>query len=116
MAQAIIPYDGLPQPHGARMYSAGDIVAPSNYQQGGYNLTYQAFGMPSRIEAVNYSPRTQSGNYYALPFYPAVSGNAETRAVGFGYVTTKWYAANGTEVANNTNLSAEIGQFQVWGS
>jgi hypothetical protein len=116
-----IPYDGY-QAAGAdaiRIQWRGDHFGPGipdgNYQAGGYNMNASAFGM-QRIEEAAVSYRTQSGNYYAAVFYPASSGNNEIRAVPPSYVTLKWFnAANSVEVANNTNLSAEVTYLRVVG-
>ena len=111
-----VPFDGYPGPgvSAIRLEWAGDHFGPGvsqgNYQAGGYNLNASALGM-SRIESLSFSARAQSGNYYALPFYPANSNINENRAVPPSSVTVKWYtAANGVEVANNTNLSTEVSQ------
>jgi len=116
MAQQNIPYDGYPAP-GARAVKlewAGDHWGSNNYQQGGYNENAPYFGM-GRIELAGVSALAQSGNYYAKVIYPALSGNAEQRAPTFPYITIKWYFANNTEVANNTNLSAEVVQLAITG-
>ena len=110
MAQSI-PYAGYPA-SGARAVKiewSGDHVGANNYQAGGYNLTAISLGM-SRIETASFSSRSNSSNYFALAFYSAnSSANNETSAVPQNSVTVKWYtAANSVEVANNTNLSAEI--------
>lgn len=108
-----IPYDGYPAPGGITVKNdwKGDHFGPGpsqgNYQQGGYNLNAAALGM-SRIEHAIPAQQSQSGNYFAKVFYPAISGNNEVRAIPPGYVVIKWYiAANSAEVANDTNLSAE---------
>ena len=112
----LYPYDGYPAP-GARAVKiewAGDVVGTANYQAGGYNLNASALGM-SRLEIAGCSAIAQSNNYYARVQYPATSANNEARATGFSYVKLQWFAANGTEVANNTNLSAEIVQLSAVG-
>jgi hypothetical protein len=116
MANQNIPYDGYPAPGGraVKIEWAGDHFGPANYQQGGYNENASYLGM-SRIETAGFSALAQSGNFYAKAIYPAISGNNETRAPTFPYITVKWYAANNTEVANNTNLSAEVSQLSVTG-
>lgn len=118
MAQSI-PYDGYPQPVGAKREWFGDHLGPGtnagNYQAGGYNMTASGLGVSS-LEFVSFSPLSQSGNYFARANYPVVSGNAESRAPGFAYVIVKWYtAANSVEVANNTNLNAECVQLSARG-
>lgn len=114
MAQSI-PYDGYPADgaRATRIEWAGDHVGPGptqgNYQGGGYSLTASSLGM-SRIESASFSARSSSGNYFAQVTYGAnTSANNEARAVPPASVTVKWYvASNSAEVANNTNLSAEI--------
>lgn len=114
--QGGIPYDGYPAPGAlaVKIPWKGDYVGPANYQQGGYNMNATAFGM-SRFEDASFGPLTQSQNYYAKAYYPAASSNSETRAIPPSYMIVKWYFANGTEVANNSNLSAEISYFGAIG-
>jgi hypothetical protein len=115
MAQGFIPYDGYPQPFGAKIAAAGDLFGSNNYQVGGYNFYPASAGM-SRFEHAHSSSLTQSGNYYFRVIYPNISGNNELRAPTFPYVVLKWYyAANNNEVANNTSLAAEVGQFDSIG-
>ena len=109
-----VPYDGYPAA-GARSIRydwAGDHFGPGptqgNYQQGGYNLNATALGL-NRIEEIRFAFRSQTQNYYAVAMYPANASNiAEGRAIPAPSVTVLWYAANGTEVANNTNLNGEV--------
>ena len=117
MARQSIPFDGFPAPAAAaiKIDWRGDHFGPANYQIGGYNLNASSLGM-SRVEIVGVSARSQTGNYFALAFYPANSGNNETQAIPPTYVTLKWYtAANSVEVANNTNLNAEVVQLSAIG-
>lgn len=109
ISQAGIAYDGYPAPgaEAIKIPWRGDYIGPANYQANGYNMNATAFGM-ARFEAVQFDFLTQSQNYYARAIRPAASSNNQTRAIPPSYVTVKWYAANGTEVANNSNLSAEI--------
>jgi|HubBroStandDraft_5_1064220.scaffolds.fasta_scaffold04977_6 hypothetical protein len=89
----------------------GPGVGAGNYQQNGYVITPQSLGM-SRIEWVEFSAFSQSGNYYARAIYPATSNKSEsTPAPGFNSVTVEWfYAANNVQVANNTTLDGECVQ------
>ena len=121
MAGQNIPYDGYPAPAGrtVKIDWSGDHWGPGNtqgnYNTGGYNLNATALGMV-RFESVGVSSQSQSGNYFAKVFYPAVSGNNELRAPTYGYVTVKWYyAANNNEVAANTNLNGEVVQLTAIG-
>jgi hypothetical protein len=85
----------------------GDHFGPQNYQANGYSLTAFALGM-SGFEWVEFTASSNSGNYLVSGILPGGAGNTEFRAVTYPYVTVQWfYAANGNQVANNTNLSAE---------
>lgn len=87
----------------------GDHFGPQNYQAGGYNLTSFALGLPGGLEWVNFTAGSNSGNYLISGVYPGGAGQNEFRGVTYPYITMQWfYAANGSEVANNTNLSAEV--------
>lgn len=120
MAGQNIPYAGYPGPGvtAIRNEWAGDHFGPGvtqgNYQANGYNMSAQSFGM-SRIETVGASAWAQSNNFYVVVRYPASSANTETSAVGFNSVNIRWYAANNNEVANNTNLNAEVVQLRAYG-
>src|SRR5271156_6602423 len=103
-ANAVIPYDGYPQPAGAKLECAGDLFGTANYQAGGYNINCQPFGF-TRFEHFAGSG-TQSNNYTTRVHFPAnTSVGGELRATGNANFTIVWYAANGTEVANNSNLA-----------
>jgi hypothetical protein len=87
----------------------GDYFGNNNYQQGG-DKTYASDWGLSGIEHFGVqSGRSASGTYSVVVYPPANSSNAnESVASTYNNVTLKWlYAANGVEVANNTNLSAE---------
>ena len=104
-------YDGYPAPgaRATRIDWAGDEFGPANYQQGGYNLNANAYGFYGAIEEVRFAFRSQSQNYFAAAFYPAnASAPGELRAIPAPAVTVKWFHANGTEVGNNNNISAEV--------
>lgn len=111
-----IAYAGYPAPGALSVKNifAGDFFGTNNYQAGGYNLNASALGL-SRIEFAQFSRLTQSANYYAVANYPASSGNNEQRATGFSRVVVTWFAANGTEVSNNSDLSAECAQLFAFG-
>lgn len=118
----LVAYQGYPAAGAVAVKNewAGDHFGPGaaqgNYQQGGYNITPAQLGM-SRIEFVNTSYVSQSGNYFARVVYPAnISGNGEQFAPGFNSVTIKWfYQNNNAEVANNTNLFGEVVQMLAIG-
>lgn len=118
-----IPYDGYPAPgaDATRNQWKGWIRGPGpsegNYQAGGYNLNATALGM-SAIEDAWPAFRAGSGNFFVTVNYPVQSNNANdvlVRAIPPTYVTLKWFAANGTEVANNTNLAAEYSLLSATG-
>jgi len=113
-ANAVVAYEGYPQPVGARRECAGDLFGTANYQAGGYNVNATSFGF-TKFEHLTLS-QSQSNNYYVRAHFPANTSTAnETRAVGNNNFVLVWYAANGTEAANNANLSAEIVQFYARG-
>lgn len=116
MAQQSIPYDGYPAPGAlsTKYQWAGDHFGPANYQAGGYNLNATALGF-TRFHFVNTSYLAQSGNFYARVIYGNTSAPAEARATGFNTVTVKWFAANNSEAANNSNLAAEVAQMYAFG-
>lgn len=116
MSQAQIPFAGYPAPgsEAVKIGWRGHIIGPANYQVGGYNLNASALGM-SCIEEAGAASLDYSGNYYARVVYPNNAANNEAQAVPPTYVTIKWYAANNSEVGNNTNLSAEISLFRAIG-
>ncbi len=115
MSRQSIPCDQYPgSTLPAKIQWVGDHFGPGanantgNYTTGGYNLNSSAIGFTG-IEFVQTGSYSESANYFARIFYPNVSGNTETRAATFASVNVKWYyAANSNEVANNTDLSAEV--------
>lgn len=113
-ANAVIPYDGYPQPAGAKRECSGDFFGTANYQAGGYNVNCQPFGF-TRFEHLTLGT-SQSNNYQARAHFPAnTSVGGEARATGNNNFVVCIYAANGTEVANNSNLAAEVFQFYARG-
>ena len=113
-ANSVVPYDGYPQAAGAKLESSGDFFGTANYQAGGYNITPGPFGF-TRFEHITFS-QSQSNNYYARARFPANSSvNTELRSTGAATATVLWYAANGTEAANNANLATEALQFYARG-
>lgn len=116
MARQSIPYDGYPQPGGdaIRIPWRGDHFGIANYNNGGYNLTAQSLGL-SAMEAVWFSNRSQSGNFYAQVVYPANSNSGEQRAVPPTAVTIKWYFAANNVEAGGQNLANEVSMLEVMG-
>jgi len=123
MADQALP--GYPTPIGG---SSNLIVAvhngPVSYVAGGETITASTFGW-GRFDQVRSSVsfnKNNSGNYTGQVYYPvgqspATSNNNIAGAVptGSNNVTLKWIAANGTEAANNTNLSSEFVRMEYIG-
>ncbi len=112
---------------GATKVAKGDFFGSNNYQQGGEVLVPGSFGLQS-IESVEFSGAfAPSNNYFARVAYPANSFNAaEQIAPTFSQTPSganntnapvvKWFiASNNAEVANNTNLAAELVRTTVFG-
>ena len=114
-----IPVQGYPFSGSVkRQQWLGDLVGNGNYQQGGDVLYARDFGMGGIEEfGMPFSGYANSGNYYARAKPPANSSSAtETYAPVYNNVTVQWYyAANSTEVANNTNLAAEVVRLDLRG-
>lgn len=127
MGRQSVPCDQYPAPGtpAIKNWWVGDHFGPgnaggsANYNQNGYNLNASALGI-NGFEVVDGFGTSQSGNYIARRFYPAISGNSnvqETRGATFPYVTIEWfYAANNIQVANNTDLSAEVVRAWAFGT
>lgn len=98
-----------------RLYGEFDIFGNNNYQTTGDLYTASQFGMAG-ITFVSCSDRTLSGTYNLAGIFPANSSNSnEAYAPAPANFNLHWYSANGTEVANNTNLAAETCRIQIWG-
>ena len=98
-----------------RVYWEGDIFGNNNYQTTGDLYTASQFGMAG-ISFVSPNDRSLSGTYVPAAIFPANSSNsAEANAPAPANFNLHWYAANGTEVANNSNLGAEVVRVQIWG-
>jgi hypothetical protein len=98
-----------------RLYWEGDIFGNNNYQNTGDLYTASQFGM-SGMTVFDPQGRTSSGNYELAFIFPANSSNSnESYAPAPANGNLHWYSANGTEVANNTNLAAEVIRVQIWG-
>jgi len=113
------PGGGGPGQQCVKLYWAGDLFGNNAYVGGANNTgdLYNAsqFGM-SGIEFVNVNDRTYSTTYVPAAIFPANSANSN-EAVGPcpANFYMRWFSANGTEVANNTNLAAEIIRVQIYG-
>lgn len=98
-----------------RLYWEGDLFGNNNYQTTGDLYTASQFGM-SGFTQIDPQARSNSANYSVAPIYPAnASNSAEAYAPASNNANLHWYSANGTEVANNTNLAAEVMRVQIWG-
>lgn len=123
MADQALP--GYPTPIGG---STNMIVTTHNgpvaYVQGGETITASTFGWGrfDRVATSQSFNKNNSGNYAGQILYPtaqtpATSNNAIVGQIptGSNNVTLKWIAANGTEAANNTNLSSEFVRMEYFG-
>lgn len=123
MADQALP--GYPTPIGG---STNMLVTvhngPALYVQGGETITASTFGW-GRFDDVRSSisfNKNNTGNYTGQVYYPtgqapATNNNLIVGAVptGSNNVTLKWIAANGTEAANNTNLTGEFVRMEYFG-
>lgn len=116
MPQQQIPCPGYMAPNfPGRLTWAGDVWGNNNYQQGGYNLTAQSFGM-SGFEYLENTGYSNSGNYLMVPIWSNNATNTELQANTPKTLLVKcYYQANSVEVANNTNLAAEVWRTWVQG-
>jgi hypothetical protein len=123
-----IPVGGSDYPTavGHRQRWVGDHVGPANYQQPGETVTPNMFGFPGFVESLgsSFGGYTQSNTYFVRARWPAnnASSTTELAAPVFSSPTAnnclvlQWLiAANSAQVANNTNLAAEIVRLEAWG-
>ncbi len=110
------PTPGLgPGAAAVKHYGVYDIFGNNNYQTTGDLYTASQFGIGG-VEFVDVADRTHSGTYSAAALPPANSSNSsELVAPCANNFTLHYYSANGTEVANNTDLSAEILRIKIMG-
>ncbi len=92
----------------------GDIFGNNNYQNAGDLYTAIQFGM-SGIEFVKTMGRSATGYTQAAVFPANASSATEGQAPTPANFTLHWYSANGTEVANNSNISAEYTRIEIYG-
>ena len=87
-----------------------DLFGNSNYQGGANNGDlYTAGQMGTAMLVKVEAGSTNSGTYNVVFLPPAnVSSSNEGIAPGYANMSARWYSANGTEVANNSNLAAEV--------
>jgi hypothetical protein len=104
-----IPCDGYPASAAlaVKQEYIGDHFGSNSYQIGGYPINCNDVGL-NGFEWVAFTGGSNTGNYTTSAVLAGASGNTEQRARVFPSITMQWYYANnGNEVANNTNLSAE---------
>ncbi len=124
-----VPLPNYPTPAwGATKVTSGDFFGSNNYQQGGEVQIPQTYGFGG-IESIKFAGTAYSvsNNYFARAVYPANSFSAnEGLAPSFGQNASsanntnapviKWFiASNNVEVANNTNLAAEVVRADFFG-
>ena len=98
-----------------RLYGEYDIFGNNNYQNTGDLYTASQFGM-SGITMVNCADRDNTGAFSVAAIFPAnASNSAESVAPAPANFNLHWYAANGTEQANNNNLGTSAIRLQIWG-
>lgn len=115
-----IPLPDYPQPFGTRKFFISTHQGPTAYVQGGEVVTAAALGWSSLDGAVCLGAsfnHNNTGNYVPVILTPTgqapnvsnnnVQGNPPIGG-GANNCSIKWNAANGTEAANNTNLSSEF--------
>lgn len=107
---------GYSAPAPSRIWWEGDLFGNNNYQQGGYNLTGQPFGI-SRFEHFDVSGWSNNGGTYVLvPDWSNNSSAVENQAPTPANLLVKcYYSANSVEVANNTNLAGFCWRVQIFG-
>lgn len=115
---------GYDQSFGSRKVLITTHNGPTAYVAGGETLNASTFGWGSfdKVSGSQSFNANNTGNYSAVPMYPvgqapATANNAVVGQVptGSNSVKLKWLAANGTEAANNTNLSAEFVRLEMFG-
>jgi hypothetical protein len=116
MPQQQIPLPGYMSPgYPGRLVWFGDVFGNNNYQVGGYNLTAVSYGM-SGFEWWEATGPSNTGNYFLYPIWGNNASSSEQQAAAPKTLLVKaFYAANGVEVANNTNLAAEMWRVNVVG-
>ena len=99
----------------SRLEWTGDIFGNANYQIGGYNVSAQTYGMGG-IEFWEATGPSNSGNYLIFPIFGSNASATENFANTPKTLLVKcYYQANSVEVANNTNLAAEVWRVYVQG-
>lgn len=123
-----LPLPNFPQPISSRKINIITMQGNNNYQAGGDLLSASAFGWGSFDEvrgSVTFNANN-TGNYTVQVLYPvsqapSVANNnivgvlGSAAPTGSNSVRLRWVAANGTEAANNTNLSSEFARLTMIG-
>ena len=103
------------QPFGSRKINVTQHNGPTAYVQGGETINASTFGWGS-FDAVIPSASfnaNNTGNYNPVVLHPV--GQSANGATGANSVKLKWLFANGTEAANNANLSTEYTRLTMLG-
>lgn len=119
-----IPLPGYTSPVGymRKLVWSGDLSGSNNYQAGGYQIAATDFGMTGIEEmgfgfgGINISGAAQ--NTYVVKVKPPanLASNSVGQAPCFATATLQWYvSANNAEVANGTDLSAQMVRANVRG-
>lgn len=115
MADQSLP--GYPQPFGSRNVNIASHQGPNPYLTGGENYYAGAsagWGSFDAVEGGASYNNSAAGTYLVRPLYPI--GQAQLSASGSNNVKLGWFvAANGAQVANNTDLSAEYVRLRSFG-
>ena len=105
-----------PQSFGSRKINVVKYYGPAAYVAGGEAINAATFGWGSfdRINGGDSVNANNSGNYTVRARLP-VGQAGNTALGGFNTCNLVWTAANGTEAANNTNLSGEYINLELIG-
>lgn len=118
---------GYPTPFGNRYVNITTHNGPLLYAAGGEALNASAFGWGSfdRVAGSVSFNANNTGNYSVQVRYPVgqapatannnISGKGNPIPTGSNSVVLVWLAANGTEAANNTNLTSEFVRLEMHG-
>lgn len=118
---------GYPLPFGSRKMNVTLHQGPLLYAAGGETVNASTYGWGSfdRVAGSVSFNANNSGNYTVQVLYPVgqspavannnITGGASGIPTGSNTVKLKWIAANGSEAANNTNLSSEFARIEYIG-
>jgi hypothetical protein len=128
MANVNTPVAGYPQPWGSKIQmlwdhngpasygnigtssGTGDIINASDLGMGGFDTFEGAFGLYSEgyTASGNYIVKAFTGTATTTPSVSLPTGGAFQKVVLQWFTTSAAFGAISTEVANGTNLSAEV--------